>query len=44
MVLGSGLREPNVTTVAVEVTTRQSLCNILLDDDGASSGVDKPCA
>lgn len=44
MLFGSGLREPNVTTIAVEVAARQSICDILLDDDGASGGIDEPCA
>ena len=37
------LWEPDVTAVAVEVTTRQRFGNILLDDDRTSGGVDEPC-
>lgn len=41
MLLGSGLREPNITTIAVEVAALEGFCDILLDDDGTSGGVDQ---
>ena len=42
VVLGGGLREPNVTAVAAEVTSLESLGDVLLDDDGAAGSVDEP--
>lgn len=42
VVLGSGLREPDITTVTTEVTRLESIGNILLDDNGTTSGVDEP--
>lgn len=42
VVLGSGLGEPDVTTVATELTGGESLGDVLLDDDGAAGGVDEP--
>lgn len=42
MVLGGGLGEPDITTVSAEVTSLESLGNVLLDDDGATGGVDEP--
>jgi hypothetical protein len=44
VILRSRLREPNVTTVAAEVAGLEGLGNVLLDDDGATSGVDEPGA
>ena len=44
VVLGSGLREPDVTTVASQVTRLDGLGDILLDDDGTTSGIDEPRA
>jgi hypothetical protein len=44
MVFGSWLREPNVTTITVELTRREGFSNILLDDNGTTSSVDEPCA
>jgi hypothetical protein len=43
VVLGSGLREPNITTIAIEVAALQSFCNVFLDNDRASGGVDEVC-
>lgn len=42
VVLGSGLREPDVTTVASQVTRLDGLGDIFLDDDGTTGGVDEP--
>lgn len=36
-----GLGEPDITTVAGEVAGAKSLGNVLLDDDGATGGVDE---
>ena len=44
VVLGCGLREPHITTVAAELTALERLCNVLLDDDSTTSGVDEPSA
>lgn len=44
VVLGSGLGEPDVTTVSAEVAGLDGLSNVLLDDDGATGGVDEPGA
>ena len=38
------LREPDVSTVASEMSTLQSLGNIFLDDNGAAGSVDQPRA
>lgn len=42
VVVGGGLREPDVTTVTSEVTGLQSIGDVLLDDDSATSSVDEP--
>jgi len=42
VVLGSGLREPHITTVSAELAAVDSLGDILLDDNGTTSGVDEP--
>lgn len=42
VVLGCGLREPDVSSIAAEVAGLESLSNILLDDNGATGGVDEP--
>ena len=42
VVLGGGLREPDVTSVASELARLDGLGNILLDDDGTTGGVDEP--
>ena len=42
VVLGCGLGEPDVTTVAAKLAGGKSLGNILLDDDGTAGGVDEP--
>lgn len=42
VVLGGGLGEPDVTTVATEVAGLEGLGDILLDDDGTAGGVDEP--
>lgn len=42
MVLGRGLREPHITTVAVELTGLEGLGDILLDNDCTASSVDEP--
>lgn len=44
VVLGRGLGEPDVTTVATELTGLESLGNVLLDDNGTASSVDEPRA
>jgi hypothetical protein len=44
VVLGSGLGEPDVTTVAAEVAALEGVGDVLLDDDGATGGVDEPRA
>ena len=44
VVLGGGLWEPDVTTVAVELAGGEGLGDIFLHDDGAAGGVDEPCA
>ena len=41
VVLGSGLREPDITTITGEVTRLDGLGDILLDDNGATGGVDE---
>ena len=42
VVLGSGLGEPDVTTVAAEVARLESLGDVLLDNNGTTGGVDEP--
>ena len=42
VVLGCGLREPDVTAVAAKLTRREGLGDVLLDDDGTTGGVDEP--
>jgi hypothetical protein len=42
VVLGSGLGEPDITTVSTEVTVLERLGNILLDDDGTTGSVNQP--
>jgi hypothetical protein len=42
VVLGGGLGEPDVTTVATEVAGLEGLGDILLDDDGTAGSVDEP--
>ena len=42
MFLGSGLREPHITTVTVELAGLESFGNIFLDDDGTTGSVDEP--
>lgn len=42
VVLGRGLREPHVTTVAAELAGLEGVGDILLDDNGATGGVDEP--
>lgn len=44
VVLGGGLGEPDVTAVAAELAGLEGVGNILLDDDGATGGVDEPGA
>lgn len=44
VVLGSGLGEPDVTTVAAEVARLESLGDVLLDNNGTTGGVDEPRA
>ena len=44
VVLGSGLGEPDVAAVAAELARGESLGDVLLDDDGATGGVDEPGA
>jgi hypothetical protein len=42
VVLGGGLREPDITTVSAEVAGLEGGGDILLDDDGTTGGVDEP--
>ena len=44
MVLGSRLREPNITAITVQLASLEGFSNILLDDNGTTSSVDEPCA
>ncbi|KAI7506170.1 Formate [Hortaea werneckii] len=44
VVLGCWLREPDVTAVATELARLESISNVLLNDDGATGGVDEPRA
>ena len=44
VVLWCWLWEPDVTTVATELAALESLGDVLLDDDGTTSGVDEPRA
>lgn len=41
VVLGGGLGEPDITTVASEVARFDGLGDVLLDDNGATGGVDE---
>lgn len=41
VVAGSGLREPDITAVSGEVARLDGLSDVLLDDDGATGGVDE---
>lgn len=42
VVLGRGLGEPDVTAVSAEVAGLEGVGDVLLDDDGATGGVDEP--
>lgn len=42
MILGCWLREPDITTVAIELAGLESFGDIFLDDNGTTSGVDEP--
>jgi hypothetical protein len=42
VVLGRGLGEPNVAAVAAELAGGKGLGDVLLNDYGATSGVDEP--
>lgn len=42
VVLWCGLREPNITTITTELARLDGFGDVLLDDDGSTSGVDKP--
>lgn len=42
VVLGRGLREPDITTIAAEVAGLERVGDIFLDDDGATGSVDEP--
>lgn len=42
VVLGGGLREPHVTTVAAELARLEGVGDVLLDDNGTTSSVDEP--
>jgi hypothetical protein len=42
VILGCGLREPDVSAVAAKVAGLERLGDILLDDDGTAGGVDEP--
>lgn len=44
VILGSGLGEPDVTTVAAEVAVLEGFGNIFLDDNSTTSSVDEPRA
>lgn len=44
MVLGCGLREPDITAVAAELAGLEGLGDVLLDDDGTTGGVNEPRA
>lgn len=44
VVLGGGLGEPDITTVAAEVARLEGVSNVLLDDNGTTSSVDEPRA
>jgi hypothetical protein len=41
VVLWCWLREPHITTISSKVTGLERISNILLDDDGSTSSVDK---
>lgn len=42
VVLGGGLREPDVSTVAAELAGLEGFGDVFFDDDGAAGGVDEP--
>jgi hypothetical protein len=42
VVLGRGLREPDVTTVATELSGLERVGDVFLDDNGATGSVDEP--
>lgn len=42
VVLWCGLREPNITTITTEMARLDGLSDVLLDNDGSTSGVDEP--
>jgi hypothetical protein len=42
VILWSWLWEPHITTVATKLSALQCLCYVLLHNDGATGGVDKP--
>lgn len=44
VVLGGGLGEPDVAAVTAELAGLEGVGDVLLDDDGAASGVDEPGA
>ncbi len=44
VVLGGGLREPDVAAVAAELAALEGLGHVFLDDDGAAGRVDEPGA
>ena len=44
MVFGCWLREPDIASVAAEVTALQGLGDVFLNDDGAAGSVDEPGA
>lgn len=44
VVLGRGLREPDVAAVALEVPGFDGFGDVFFDDDGAAGGVDEPGA
>lgn len=43
VVLWCWLWEPDVTTVPTELSALECLGDILLDDNGATGGIDEPC-
>lgn len=44
VILGRGLGEPDITAISAEVAVLEGIGNVLLDDDGATGGVDEPRA
>jgi hypothetical protein len=44
VVLGGGLREPNVTTISAKLTALDGFSDIFLDNDGTTGSVDEPSA